>query len=102
MADFSRLFVIFLYDGNFLEGPRRCNTTDKTPELSRRKMLAKDRDAVEVLLKLPTGDLVKTTKEALCIVLDTHFPGVWIKNGPEEVDQPSKIRTNSENWKKAN
>ncbi len=52
-------------------------------------------------LKLPIEDLLRILEEALCILQDTHFPGVGIKRRPKMADH-CKIRTNSEDWKIAN
>ncbi len=49
---------------------------DKIPDLSKvRKMLAKDRDAIEKILKLSPGDQSRIPEKALGILLNTHFPG---------------------------
>ncbi len=69
---------------------------DKPLELSRvRKILAKDRCAMEKPLKLPTEDILSTPEEALGILLGTPFPGARIKKRPEMVDQSGKTRANN-------
>ncbi len=55
---------------------------------------------MEESLKLPIGVLSGKIKKTLGISLDTHVPGAGIKKGLKMIDQPGKIRANSEDWKK--
>ncbi len=63
--------------GNF------CESIDEIPEVTRlRKILAKDRGAMEEPLRLPNGDLTRTPGEALGVLLESHFSGVRTNRGP--------------------
>ncbi len=64
-----------------------------------RKILAKDKGALKEPLKLQ--EPIKDTLGAFKYTPDVHFPGSRCKKGPEMVNQPGKIRDNSEDWKKA-
>ncbi len=58
--------------------------------------------AVEEPLRLPMGNLnghLRRLWTSSCIHM--YVPGAKIKEGPEMVDQHSKIETNSKDWKKA-
>ncbi len=56
-----------------------CESINLVLELTRQiKILAKDRGAIEELLRFPTGDLIRTPSEALGILMESHFPGATI------------------------
>ncbi len=49
-------------------------------------------------MRLPTGDLIKTPGAALGILLESTFPGVRIKRGPERSLNTIKTGANSIVW----
>ncbi len=53
-----------------------------------RKILAKDRGAMEEPLRLPNGGLTRTPEEALGVFLESHFPG----NVPTRTDLSLQVR----------
>ncbi len=66
---------------------------DKIPELTRaRKILAKYRGAIKKPLQFPINGLARILKEALGILLHTHFPGTKITLGPEM--EPKSLKSN--------
>ncbi len=57
---------------------------DKILELTRlRNILAKNRGAVEEPLWLPNGNLTRTPRKVLDVLLKSHFPGARTNTGPE-------------------
>ncbi len=53
------------------------------PELKTlRKILTKDKKAMDEPLRLPTRYVTRTPGETLAILLEGHFPGAKINAGP--------------------
>ncbi len=72
---------------NSLEGVGE--SIDKISELARvRKILAKDRGVTEEPMQLLTGDLTRTPKEPVGILLDAHFLGARITSVPKTEPKP--------------
>ncbi len=71
----------------------------KFPEPTRpRKILTKDRGAMEKPLRLPTGGITKTPGEALGILLESHFLGARINTRPERSLNTNKTGATSIDW----
>ncbi len=76
-----------------------CESINKISELTRlRKILAKDRGAMEEPLKLPNGDLTRTAGEALGVLLESHFLGARTNRGLKRSLNITKSSTNSADW----
>ncbi len=53
---------------------------------------------MEEPLRLPNGDLTRTSGEALGVLLESHFPGARTNKGPERSLNITKSSANSADW----
>ncbi len=76
-----------------------CKSINKIEEVTRlRKILTKDRGAMEESLILPNGDLTRTPGEAFGVFLENHFPGARTNKGSEMSLNITKSGANSADW----